>query len=146
MPSWWGKSSAVCGAQVPYFPPTQSLADFSEEVCARLLAAAIGDGGEAVAIGIHSVRAWTMHAEVAERFQVLLATLLLFSFCPCMVFCTAALHGTALLCCAAGLHSVHALLFYYTPLHALLSCTLHCCPAPIACTQGNLCHTWGAAL
>ncbi len=56
--------------QVPYFPPTQSLADFPPEECARLLAAAIGDGGEAEELRIHSIRAWTMHAEVADRFKV----------------------------------------------------------------------------
>ena len=54
--------------QVPYFPPSQSIADFSPEVCKALLLAAIGQPD--VNIDVRSVRTWTMHAEVADRFQV----------------------------------------------------------------------------
>lgn len=55
-------------AQVPFFPPTQSLADFPEKVCKRLLLAAIGV--QDLDVHILTVRNWTMHAEVAERFKV----------------------------------------------------------------------------
>ena len=61
-------SSRWARLQVPYFPPAQSIADFSPEKCEELLLAAIGDPG--IDIDLRSVRTWTMHAEVADNFQV----------------------------------------------------------------------------
>ncbi|EIE25479.1 hypothetical protein COCSUDRAFT_1587, partial [Coccomyxa subellipsoidea C-169] len=55
-------------AQVPFFPPTQSLKDFPEGICKRLLLAATGVQG--LDIQVLNVRNWTMHAEVADRFKV----------------------------------------------------------------------------
>ena len=54
--------------QVPYFPPTQTKADFPPEACKEMLRAAIGT--PAMDLDIHSIRTWTMHAEVADRFKV----------------------------------------------------------------------------
>ena len=51
-------------AQVPYFPPMQSLADFSDAACARLLGAAAG--APLSDLHVRQVRPWTMHAQVAE--------------------------------------------------------------------------------
>ncbi|CAL8460671.1 g201 [Coccomyxa elongata] len=55
-------------AQVPFFPPTQSLADFPEDICERLLKSAIGVPD--LDLEVRSVRRWTMRAEVAEQFKV----------------------------------------------------------------------------
>lgn len=64
-------------AQVPYFPPLQSLeADFSREECLRLVRAAAtgaragaGDSAAVLAdVRVRSVRSWTMSAEVADVF------------------------------------------------------------------------------
>lgn len=60
--------SARLYMQVPYFPPTQSLADFTPKVCQKLLEAAIGLSD--VDISVLTVRTWTMHAEVADAFRV----------------------------------------------------------------------------
>lgn len=54
--------------QVPYFPPAQSIADFTPDICKMLLLAAIGQPG--IEMDVLSIRTWTMHAEVAERLQV----------------------------------------------------------------------------
>lgn len=62
-------------AQVPFFPPTQSLADFPEEMCKRLLQFAIGVPD--LDLEVLSVRRWTMHAEVAEQFKVSMPILFL---------------------------------------------------------------------
>lgn len=60
--------------QVPFFPPLQSATDFTVDVCRQLLAAAIDPnqterGSLAADLTIHSVRPWTMHAEVAQRMR-----------------------------------------------------------------------------
>lgn len=54
--------------QVPYFPPTQTKADFPPNVCKDMLRAAVGL--PAMDLDIHSIRTWTMHAEVADCFKV----------------------------------------------------------------------------
>ena len=54
--------------QVPYFPPAQSLADFTPNVLKTLLVAATGQPG--LSLDVKSVRTWSMHAEVADKFQV----------------------------------------------------------------------------
>ena len=63
-----GVHTSVAPLQVPYFPPAQSIADFSPARCRELLLAAIGEPGTTVEL--KSVRTWTMHAEVADNFQV----------------------------------------------------------------------------
>ena len=62
-------------AQIPYFPPHQSLErDFSRRQCAALVEAAANGGGTMPGetklddLEVRSVRAWTMSAEVADRF------------------------------------------------------------------------------
>ena len=56
-------------AQIPFFPPTQSLAeDFGASRCAALVRRAIGDDADVDDVSIRSVRAWTMGATVADRF------------------------------------------------------------------------------
>ena len=56
-------------AQIPFFPPTQSLAeDFGASRCAALVRRAIGDDVDVDDVSIRSVRAWTMGATVADRF------------------------------------------------------------------------------
>lgn len=57
-------------AQLPYFPPLQSVEDFSPARCAALLKAAVGTRLDTLRMDIHSVRTWTMHAQVAARFKV----------------------------------------------------------------------------
>ena len=60
---------SLCGClQVPYFPPVQSLADFTPNVIKTLLVAAIGQPG--ISLDVKSVRTWSMHAEVADKLQV----------------------------------------------------------------------------
>jgi len=54
-------------AQVPFFPPLQSAADFTASVAEDLVQRA---AGEAVDVRIANVRAWKMSAQVASRFQV----------------------------------------------------------------------------
>ena len=62
-------------AQIPYFPPHQSLErDFSRRQCAALVEAAANGGGTMPGetklddLEVRSVRAWTMSAEVADTF------------------------------------------------------------------------------
>jgi hypothetical protein len=60
--------------QVPFFPPLQSSDSFTPDVCRQLLAEAIGstDGTRELLmddLDIHSIRPWTMHAEVAQRMK-----------------------------------------------------------------------------
>ena len=54
--------------QVPYFPPAQCLADFTPDVLKTLLLAAIGQ--PEISVDVKSIRTWSMHAEVADKFQV----------------------------------------------------------------------------
>lgn len=64
--------------QVPYFPPLQSLADFTPDACRQLIAAASGwslqqlqqpeRGSDAGALQLHSVKSWVMSAQVAEEY------------------------------------------------------------------------------
>ena len=64
-----GEVLSLCGyVQVPYFPPAQSLADFTPNVLKTLLVAAMGQPG--ISVNVKSVRTWSMHAEVADKFQV----------------------------------------------------------------------------
>ena len=92
MCEWTSLDDGEFVAQVPYFPPLQSLeTDFSNEECLRLVrAAAVGGGGGGGGDGasvnagggddkynssslladakVRSVRSWTMSAEVADVF------------------------------------------------------------------------------
>lgn len=56
--------------QVPFFPPLQSLADFTESHCRHILGAAIGDGrlNTASEIELLSVRQWSMQEGVARKW------------------------------------------------------------------------------
>ena len=59
----------VC--QVPYFPPHQGRELFTDDVCRRVLTAAIMGGhlgSDVPGLRIHSVRSWAMHARVAARY------------------------------------------------------------------------------
>ena len=58
--------------QVPIYPPQQSLNDFTPEVCQRIVQESIGLSHIPVRLG--TVRQWTMSSEVANQFQVALAT------------------------------------------------------------------------
>jgi len=59
--------------QVPFFPPLQRHEAFTPAVCRQLINEAItpDGGGERLApdLAIHSVRPWTMSAEVAQRMR-----------------------------------------------------------------------------
>ena len=50
--------------QIPFFPPQQSLTDFTPAVVADLIRHSLGDAIEPHKAEVHSVRAWTMHAQV----------------------------------------------------------------------------------
>jgi len=52
--------------QIPYFPPLESLDDFSPEVCRSRIVDAVG---AAVDIEIKSIQSWAMHAQVATRYR-----------------------------------------------------------------------------
>ena len=54
-------------AQVPYFPPLQTPADFTRDACAALVRAAAG--AALPGLQLREVRAWTMAARLAERYQ-----------------------------------------------------------------------------
>ena len=59
---------------MPFFPPLQSSDSFTLDVCRQLLAEAIGATGGTrdllmADLAIHSIRPWTMHAEVAQRMK-----------------------------------------------------------------------------
>lgn len=58
--------------QVPIYPPQQSLDDFTPDVCQRIIQESIGLPHIPVRLG--TVRQWTMSSEVANHFQVPLAT------------------------------------------------------------------------
>ena len=61
-------------AQIPYFPPLQSIADFTEETCAAIVRRAAGDA--TLPLHVKTVRAWAMSAETAATYssgRVLLA-------------------------------------------------------------------------
>ena len=61
-------------AQIPFFPPTQSVAeDFDAARCERLVRSAIGAADDGAArdlndVVVRAARAWTMGATVADRF------------------------------------------------------------------------------
>ncbi|MEW5298358.1 MAG: hypothetical protein WDW36_001490 [Sanguina aurantia] len=60
-------SSGEFVAQVPFFPPLQSVSDFSPAVCIELIEAAAGQAlGD---VSLRQVRPWLMSAEVADRFR-----------------------------------------------------------------------------
>ncbi|XP_034695717.1 2,4-dichlorophenol 6-monooxygenase isoform X1 [Vitis riparia] len=52
--------------QIPFYPPQQSLHDFSPEVCEKLIFKLVGQ--ELVDIDVIDAKPWVMHAEVAEKF------------------------------------------------------------------------------
>ena len=54
--------------QVPYFPPVQSIADFSPVKCVDILRKAAGL--PSMQVDIKTVRTWSMSAQVADNFQV----------------------------------------------------------------------------
>ncbi|KAK9800880.1 hypothetical protein WJX73_005015 [Symbiochloris irregularis] len=56
--------------QVPIFPPLQTLADMTPEVCMGLVRAALGPAAAEAAVDLCNVRTWTMSALNAEAFQV----------------------------------------------------------------------------
>jgi len=63
-------------AQIPIFPPFQKLEDFDSKTAAHLLQSGIGEQIGAVGVSsdklqILSINAWTMHAEVAEKFSII---------------------------------------------------------------------------
>ena len=74
MLTYWGSlpSRPICGwfvpLQVPYFPPVQSINDFSPAKCLDILHRALGTVN--VQIDVKAVKTWTMSAQVAEQFQV----------------------------------------------------------------------------
>ena len=54
--------------QVPYFPPMQSLQEFTPQRCKQLMQ--IASGLETpLELTVKSVRTWAMSAQVAETFQ-----------------------------------------------------------------------------
>ena len=53
--------------QIPYFPPTETPADFDEVTCLDRIHAAIGSSD--VAVHIESVRPWVMTAQMARRYR-----------------------------------------------------------------------------
>uniref|UniRef100_A0A2P2J1F8 FAD-binding domain-containing protein n=1 Tax=Rhizophora mucronata TaxID=61149 RepID=A0A2P2J1F8_RHIMU len=52
--------------QMPFYPPQQSLADFSPEICKKLISKLVGR--ELSDVDVVDIRPWVMHAEVAEKF------------------------------------------------------------------------------
>lgn len=56
--------------QVPMFPPLQTRADMTEQVCQQAVRSAIGPAAADVDIEIRTIRTWVMSALVADRFQV----------------------------------------------------------------------------
>ncbi len=54
--------------QVPIYPPQQTLADFTPDVCREVVRQSIGLPDIPVRLG--TVRQWTMSSQVANRFQV----------------------------------------------------------------------------
>ena len=53
---------------MPYFPPVQSINDFSPAKCLEILHRALGTAN--IQIEVKAVKTWTMSAQVAEHFQV----------------------------------------------------------------------------
>ncbi|WCJ38692.1 FAD/NAD(P)-binding oxidoreductase family protein [Euphorbia peplus] len=52
--------------QVPFYPPQQSVSDFSPQICKKLILKLIGQ--ELRDIEVMEIKPWVMHAEVAEKF------------------------------------------------------------------------------
>ncbi|EOA15760.1 hypothetical protein CARUB_v10006897mg [Capsella rubella] len=53
--------------QIPYYPPQQSLSDFSPEMCKMLIFNLVGH--ELSDLDVADIKPWVMHAEVAEKFM-----------------------------------------------------------------------------
>ncbi|CAA7023593.1 unnamed protein product [Microthlaspi erraticum] len=53
--------------QIPYYPPQQSLSDFSPEMCKMLISNLVGH--ELSDLDVADIKPWIMHAEVAEKFM-----------------------------------------------------------------------------
>ncbi|WAC90308.1 FAD-dependent monooxygenase [Mycobacterium sp. Aquia_213] len=53
--------------QIPYFPPFESVADFTAAICRRHIGDAIGD--PAVRVDIKSIQTWAMTAQVATDYR-----------------------------------------------------------------------------
>ncbi|KAK9819702.1 hypothetical protein WJX72_001426 [[Myrmecia] bisecta] len=56
-------------AQVPIYPPLQTLADFTPAVCKSLLLNTLGAGAD-LDIHVSAIRSWTMSAQVAQCFRM----------------------------------------------------------------------------
>ncbi|VVA92426.1 unnamed protein product [Arabis nemorensis] len=52
--------------QIPFYPPQQSLSDFSPEMCKMLIFKLVGK--ELSDLNVADIKPWVMHAEVAEKF------------------------------------------------------------------------------
>ncbi|KAK1290006.1 hypothetical protein QJS10_CPB18g00484 [Acorus calamus] len=52
--------------QIPFYPPQQSLEDFSPKVCEELISKLVGQ--KYMDVNVVDVKPWVMHAEVAEKF------------------------------------------------------------------------------
>lgn len=52
--------------QIPFYPPQQTLDDFSLKVCKELIFKLVGQ--KLVDVDVRGVKPWVMHAEVAEKF------------------------------------------------------------------------------
>ncbi|CAN8291249.1 unnamed protein product [Cochlearia groenlandica] len=52
--------------QIPYYPPQQSLSDFSPEMCKMMISNLVGY--ELSDLDVADIKPWVMHAEVAEKF------------------------------------------------------------------------------
>ncbi|XP_027334839.1 uncharacterized protein LOC113849265 isoform X2 [Abrus precatorius] len=52
--------------QIPFYPPQQTLEDFSPKACEKLISKLVGrEFGD---VDVIDIKQWVMHAEVAERF------------------------------------------------------------------------------
>ena len=59
---------ALPGVQVPIYPPQQTLADFTPDMCRQVVRQSLGLPDIPIRLG--TVRQWTMSSQVADRFQV----------------------------------------------------------------------------
>jgi 2-polyprenyl-6-methoxyphenol hydroxylase-like FAD-dependent oxidoreductase len=54
-------------AQIPYFPPLQTPADFNEETCAAIVRRAAGNAS--LPLQLKTIKAWSMSAATAETYR-----------------------------------------------------------------------------
>ncbi len=83
---------------MPYFPPVQSINDFSTAKCLDILHRALGTVN--IQIDVNAVKTWTMSAQVAEHFQVCIQPRCTANTTECHCSCT---HVLNLLSSAAWL-------------------------------------------